>query len=425
MSLKLVPCRYFKQGQCRFGSNCQYSHDLNQRGTPLCVYFLQGYCAKGSKCTFRHEKPTETKKPEKPKCLPRPAPEIQKPVTKPKNDILEFIPGASSHSLTLAEKLSGESLQSISRKRKEKLEIEEIERAESKLCPYLLQGHCVTPGCPFVHGLKCDTCGLNCLIENNPKQIEQHRKVCSAAFEADMEEAFKISDEERIRLERLEKSKGKNCGICMEEVICLEPVSERRFAIFENCTHIFCLKCVRNWRSNHEYEKEIIRSCPVCRTLSHFVVPSQHWIEDKEEKRILLEDYKKNLAKKDCRYFKFGEGECPFSVSCFYRHAYKDGTLQDRSKIDPRQTRRHQWDNSVFNDILTDLVGDEDYEFTNMFIRLNELGILDDFDREIERRDLMDDLGIQESYGGFYQNDVSDFSEGDSDGDWDLYDEMP
>ena len=57
-----------------------------------------------------------------------------------------------------------------------------------------------------------------------------------------MEEAFKISEEERIRLERLEKSKGKNCGICMEEVICLEPVSERRFAIFENCTHIFCLK---------------------------------------------------------------------------------------------------------------------------------------------------------------------------------------
>lgn len=59
------------------------------------------------------------------------------------------------------------------------------------------------------------------------------------------------------------------------------------------------------------------------------------------------------------RYFNFGEGECPFSVSCFYRHAYKDGTLQDRTKIDPRQTRRHQWDNSAFADLLSELVGDE------------------------------------------------------------------
>ena len=59
------------------------------------------------------------------------------------------------------------------------------------------------------------------------------------------------------------------------------------------------------------------------------------------------------------RYFNFGEGECPFSVSCFYRHAYKDGTLQDRTKIDPRQTRRHRWDNSAFADLLSELVGDE------------------------------------------------------------------
>ena len=84
--------------------------------------------------------------------------------------------GASSHSLTLAEKLSGESLDEISRKRKEKLKNDEIEMAESKLCPYLLQGKCDTPNCPFIHGLLCETCGLHCLIPDFPEQNEKHRK---------------------------------------------------------------------------------------------------------------------------------------------------------------------------------------------------------------------------------------------------------
>ena len=90
--------------------------------------------------------------------------------------LLIQISGASSHSLTLAEKLSGESLDEISRKRKEKLKNDEIEMAESKLCPYLLQGKCETPNCPFIHGLLCETCGLHCLIPDFPEQNEKHRK---------------------------------------------------------------------------------------------------------------------------------------------------------------------------------------------------------------------------------------------------------
>ena len=48
--------------------------------------------------------------------------------------------------------------------------------AESKLCPYLLQGKCDTPNCPFIHGLLCETCGLHCLIPDFPEQNEKHRK---------------------------------------------------------------------------------------------------------------------------------------------------------------------------------------------------------------------------------------------------------
>ena len=48
--------------------------------------------------------------------------------------------------------------------------------AESKLCPYLLQGKCDTPNCPFIHGLLCETCGLHCLIPDFLEQNEKHRK---------------------------------------------------------------------------------------------------------------------------------------------------------------------------------------------------------------------------------------------------------
>ena len=35
--------------------------------------------------------------------------------------------------------------------------------------------------------------------------------------------------------------------------------------------------------------------------MSHFVIPSQYWIEEAVEKQELIENYKKNLAEKDCR----------------------------------------------------------------------------------------------------------------------------
>ena len=175
MSLKLIPCRYFKQGQCSRGASCQYSHDLNAKGTPPCVYFLKGHCAKGDKCTFRHEKPEQKKKPA-PKPLIRPRLEKPEPKTEPKNDILEFTPGAAQHGLTLAEKLSGDTKEEISAKRREKADKEEVELVESKLCPYLIdKGICTIQPCPFVHGIKCDTCGLHVLIEGHAKQNAKHR----------------------------------------------------------------------------------------------------------------------------------------------------------------------------------------------------------------------------------------------------------
>ena len=39
----------------------------------------------------------------------------------------------------------------------------------------------------------------------------------------------------------------------------------------------------------------------------------------------IADEYKKKLSGMPCKFFNFGEGNCPFGSSCFYDHRYKNG----------------------------------------------------------------------------------------------------
>ncbi|OJD22940.1 hypothetical protein ACJ73_05707 [Blastomyces percursus] len=69
------------------------------------------------------------------------------------------------------------------------------------------------------------------------------------------------------------------CGICME----IPTV----FGLLVNCDHVFCLSCIRSWRSSvgtsaedvintldSRVPRQTTKTCPLCRTKSEFVVPS-------------------------------------------------------------------------------------------------------------------------------------------------------
>ena len=48
--MKTIRCKFYEEGRCRKGSNCEYKHLINT----ICRYFMEGTCKRGDMCTFRH-----------------------------------------------------------------------------------------------------------------------------------------------------------------------------------------------------------------------------------------------------------------------------------------------------------------------------------------------------------------------------------
>lgn len=70
------------------------------------------------------------------------------------------------------------------------------------------------------------------------------------------------------------------------------------------------------------------KQCPICRTITYFVVPSSIWPANDQEKEEITRKYKERLEKIDCRLYQFGKSTCPFGTSCFFRHVDEYGVSQ-------------------------------------------------------------------------------------------------
>uniref|UniRef100_A0A8C0VXW1 E3 ubiquitin-protein ligase makorin-2 n=1 Tax=Cyanistes caeruleus TaxID=156563 RepID=A0A8C0VXW1_CYACU len=221
--------------------------------------------------------------------------------------------------------------------------------ATEQLCPYAAAGTChFGERCLYLHGELCEICGLQVLHPFDQEQRKAHEMMCMATFEHDMERAFAI-----------QASQDKVCSICMEVVYEKPSASERRFGILSNCTHTYCLSCIRQWRCAKQFENPIIKSCPECRVISEFVIPSVYWVEEQEKKNELIEAFKQGVGKKPCKYFEQGKGTCPFGGKCLYLHAYPDGTRAEPEK--PRKQLSSEGTVRFFNSVrLWDFIEDRE-----------------------------------------------------------------
>ncbi|KAM9203102.1 E3 ubiquitin-protein ligase makorin-1 isoform 2-T2 [Mergus octosetaceus] len=359
---KQVTCRYFMHGVCKEGDNCRYSHDLStSQSAMVCRYYQRGCCAYGDHCRYEHTKPLIQEEEEEDVTTVNPDEKIYPSVSSdlasfPDETIeeelveleaedldmaaagvgvedwvnaVEFVPGQPycGRAATSCTELPLDGM--VIEEEYEKQE--ENEEMKKQLCPYAAVGECrYGENCVYIHGDVCDMCGLQVLHPIDAAQRSQHIKSCIEAHEKDMELSFAV-----------QRSKDMVCGICMEVVYEKANPSERRFGILSNCNHTYCLKCIRKWRSAKQFESKIIKSCPECRITSNFVIPSEYWVEEKEEKQKLIQKYKEAMSNKPCRYFDEGRGSCPFGGNCFYKHAYPDGRQEEPQR--PKAQRRNRF----------------------------------------------------------------------------------
>mmetsp|Transcript_4401 Transcript_4401/g.7472 ORF Transcript_4401/g.7472 Transcript_4401/m.7472 type:complete len:180 (+) Transcript_4401:1485-2024(+) len=161
-----------------------------------------------------------------------------------------------------------------------------------QLCRYFVQGGCMFgDNCHFYHP-KSEK-AIDFFKDSNPGFDAEGNSKKSYALDKD----GKIEGDEE-------------CVICLEMVL----ANGRQFGILQNCSHAFCLDCIRDWRATYDkkIQKTHYRTCPICRENSFLVIPSYYMIYDMGLKEELLEEYRERITEIPCKHFNFGKGYCPF-----------------------------------------------------------------------------------------------------------------
>lgn len=364
-------CFFYKEGDCKYGDSCRYKHERGidpealqrqekYRPSEICRFFQQGSCSFGDLCNYSHASSIDPKWIDVPEFVPQGATSPQASssyygLELVENELRDFsldesgdgqaCGGDAFYSDDVTDEESSTDTFGLRALTKmlvpdTKDELRVAFTASSPLCPYAEASIiCKKTNCPYLHGDLCDMCNRPVLHPLNDEQRKEHHRDCLKEYEENMNHSFAVA-----------KSMEEVCGICYEKVL-EKPRGKQRFGILPKCLHCFCLECIRNWRQKDGYEKETSRSCPVCRIVSDYVIPSEYWLDTDEEKVKLIQDYKSSMKTIHCKFFKRGKGSCPFNNSCFYLHALPDGTraeevrrIQNADGVEVLVEKKSLWD---------------------------------------------------------------------------------
>jgi len=111
------------------------------------------------------------------------------------------------------------------------------------------------------------------------------------------------------------------CCVCLEAPGSRETSDGRpgRYGLLEGCDHIVCMGCIMKWRQNEGMTRDARLGCPVCRSISHIIVP---WPEavGGDEKLAILTQHKERCRATPCKWSTQGR-RCPAGRHCIYDHS--------------------------------------------------------------------------------------------------------
>ncbi|XP_057524034.1 E3 ubiquitin-protein ligase makorin [Amaranthus tricolor] len=318
----MVLCKFFKHGACLKGEHCEYAHDWNAPANNICTFYQRGVCAYGSRCRYDHLKISKVQSSSSSSSInffEAKTPGVTISGMAPVSSVQPELSPVSRECLPSSKAAWNQQPENpgyveddfVPHPRSDRL-------ADQIICSFAAAGTCPRGDkCPHIHGDLCPTCGKHCLHPYRLKEREEHSQTC---------------EKMQKHLEALKQSQEIECSVCLERVL-TKPVGERKFGLLSECDHPFCISCIRGWRNSSPSSgmdvNSTLRACPICRKLSYFVIPSVIWYFSNEEKEEIVESYKAKLKSIDCKYFEFGNGSCPFGTSCFYKHSYRDGSVEE------------------------------------------------------------------------------------------------
>ncbi|KAF8325878.1 uncharacterized protein EI90DRAFT_2976290 [Cantharellus anzutake] len=255
-----------------------------------------------------------------------------------------------------------------------------------------------TPLCRFFAAGNCIR-GTSCFYKHESPAGSGSRAAPSNAASKDSESAPSTASKRVAEVEH-------PCIICYEE----KPA---QYGLLPGCSHPFCMECIRSWRAVSDKDLQtissgVIKTCPVCRTPSSFVVPSDKFYPDNNPmKKITIDQYKKRLSKIPCKHIAkslslMREPFCPFGRDCFFQHldangeeiTFEHGAEKMQAAQERRLTRMMREANYVrFQDALDSFADDllsTNFETLMSRIGDGELDYGDEYDDDDEEDDWED-----------------------------------
>ncbi|XP_053313830.1 E3 ubiquitin-protein ligase makorin-2-like [Spea bombifrons] len=298
-----VPCRAFSRGACRWGQNCRFSHE--RKASQICRHFQNGYCGYGDECSYQHL----------PANMPSEAPVHYYPgrrVSAP--CVLPF-----SQNSRAGRRGSEPAVppRPTARADRERLS-QSSSRLNWALAPEFVPRKA---GSQLVRSVSSPTLREETKLE---------AKCCEGTRS---QTSLKILHSEMGSSDlQYERSRDVVCGICMDKVYDKQVAEERVFGILPNCSHAYCVDCIKRWRKTRDFQNEVIKGCPQCRIKSSYFIPYKYWIGESAEKLKLIENFKAKTSKIRCRFFLRGNGYCPFKSECIYLHELPSGHQRRRRR---------------------------------------------------------------------------------------------